>query len=227
MELVLIPAGTFYASASNFGDVGQHSRQVTLTQPYYISSTEVTCGEYRREMGSLPAGVKSSPGDGRLPVDYVSRDEAVEFCKRLSDSEGRHYRLPTEAEWENACRADTITSSSAGINAAAWFAGNAKGQLHLVASKQPNNWGLYDMEGNVSEWCADQFVEHVSDRKAVDPSAPPRPNSPGVIRGGDYEDSPAHCSAAVRARLLPEEHLKGVGFRITMDVPTVGIKANR
>ena len=132
------------------------AHRVRITMPFYLGVYEVTQAEYEKVMGKNPSAIK---GDSN-PVEQVSWDEAAEFCKKLSATEGERYRLPTEAEWELACRAGTTTQYSFGddpekLGEYAWFSGKRDRKTHSVGKKAPNPWGLYDMHGNVTEWCAD------------------------------------------------------------------------
>src|SRR5262249_18504999 len=150
--------------------------RVRITRPFYLGVTEVTQGQYQAVMGENPSQFKTSDD---LPVDNVSWFDAVKFCDRLSERENRKpcylidgdqvsitggngYRLPTEAEWEYACRAGSATAFGFGDDEArlgglAWFSGNSGGKTHPVAQRQANAFGLYDMHGNVWEWCWDAY----------------------------------------------------------------------
>jgi formylglycine-generating enzyme required for sulfatase activity len=179
MKLVLIPKGTFTMGspeneAGRIEDEGEH--QVTISRDYYLGVYEVTQEQYEQVMGTNPSyfqgdhvaerdpktGVVKEIDSSNHPVEQVSWEDAVEFCERLSElpeekAAGRVYRLPTEAEWEYACRAGTNTKYSFGddegqLGDYAWFEANSGG-THPVGQKQPNAWGLYDTHGNVFEWC--------------------------------------------------------------------------
>ena len=157
IRLKLLPAGTFWMGE----DLDAH--KVTLTQPFYLGVYEVTQEQYERVMGKNPSNFKGPQN----PVEKVSWDDAVEFCRKLSElpeekAAGRIYRLPTEAEWEYACRAGTTTKYSFGdseseLGEYGWFDKNSDRKTHPVGQKQPNKWGLYDMHGNVWEWCSDWY----------------------------------------------------------------------
>ncbi|MBT5122983.1 MAG: formylglycine-generating enzyme family protein, partial [Planctomycetaceae bacterium] len=170
MKLKLIPAGTFLMGSpeseeGHEDDETQH--KVTISKPFYMQTTEVTQGQWKAVMGTEPwkgeDDVKEGPD---YAASYVSWDDAIDYCKKLSEKEGKTYRLPTEAEWEYACRAGTETAWSFGndekeLGDYAWNLKNAydigKGYAHQVGQKRPNAFGLYDMHGNVYEWCHDYY----------------------------------------------------------------------
>jgi formylglycine-generating enzyme required for sulfatase activity len=159
-----------------------------------------------------------------LPVDTLNWDEAVKFCEVLSSRPaekraGRVYRLPTEAEWEYACRAGTTTAYSFGDDESllgdfAWFTGNAGNQTHAVGQKRPNAWGLYDMHGNVWEWCSDWYGDHsgnaVSDPQGV------ASGSIRVLRGGGWGHSARGCRSAFRHAGSPSYRSGNLGFRLAL-----------
>jgi formylglycine-generating enzyme required for sulfatase activity/serine/threonine protein kinase len=214
IELKLIPAGAFtMGQAGDDSDETPHEvtlthkpHKVTLTKPIYMGVHEVTNAQWEQVMGGVP----SSRKDANLPVENVNWDEVHEFCQRLSalpdeKQAGRVYRLPTEAEWEYACRAGTTTQWSFGdddsmLGEYAWFRGNSSRVTHPVGTKKPNAWGLFDMHGNVWEWCSDGYSNGYSNFKksAVhDPREPSR--GPGrVIRGGGFGDVAGPCRSASR-----------------------------
>ena len=239
MKLVLIPAGTFTMgsppSEEGFNDERQH--EVTLTQDYYLGAFEVTQAQYEKVMGINPSYfewyevVERHPKTGRVvnddssnhPVEMVSWEDAVEFCDKLSalpeeKRAGRVYRLPTEAEWEYACRAGSKTAYSFGesrrsLGDYAWFDDNSGDKTHPVGKKKPNAWGLYDMHGNVWEWCSDWYDDYPRGN-ATDPMGP-RTDSFRVIRGGSWRIEAAHCRSANRGRYLPSHRYNYYGFRVT------------
>jgi formylglycine-generating enzyme required for sulfatase activity len=170
-----------------------------------------------------------SPGyeiQDSYPVTCVSRHEAIAFAQWLSQKEGKHYRLPTEAEWEYACRAGTQSTYNLGdteedLDAAGWYIGNSGDTPHPVGLKKPNRWGLQDMHGNVGEWCMDIFGPF-SEAEVTDPqgSSPDRLVTPlYVIRGGGYDFSAKNCrSAGRRFWAGASSSYPNWGFRIVLDV---------
>ena len=193
MKLVLIPAGTF-TMGSPMKEVGRSlsetPHEVTISKSCYLGTNEVTQGQYEKVMGDNPSEFKGEEN----PVDSVNWEEAVSFCQKLSEmpeekAAGREYRLPTEAEWEYACRAGSTTSYSFGeteksLEEYAWFGGNSGDMTHPVGEKKPNRWGLYDMHGNVLEWCQDWYADGPPDA-STDPQGPNR-GLTRVLRGGSW-----------------------------------------
>jgi formylglycine-generating enzyme required for sulfatase activity len=238
MKMVYIPAGSFSmgsgvsaaqlgreynTDARNFEDeVPQH--EVKISEGFWMGQTEVTQGQYEAVMNARPwsgkGNVQENPDN---PAVYVSWDDATEFCRKLSLREGKTYRLPTEAEWEYACRAGTKTRFSFGdsrrlLEDYAWYAGNTykvdEKYAHPVGQKKPNPWGLYDMHGNVFELCSDYYdSEYYSSSPSVDPNGP----SSGTYRSvrssswGPYE-STLRCSS--RSGSDPADSSDHVGFRV-------------
>ena len=196
MELKLLPGGTFTMGEANTAT----AHQVTLTQPFYMGVHEVTQEQCFRVMGVNPSEFKGR----RNPVEQVSWHDAVEFCQKLSSlpkekSAGRVYRLPTEAEWEYACRAGTDSEYSFGNGASnlgeyGWFEDNSAKASHPVGMKRANGWGLYDMHGNVWEWCQDWYGNYPSDA-VTDPTGP----SSGSDRAGAVAGSTSPGIAGRRA----------------------------
>ena len=212
MEFKLIPAGTF-----TMGE-GKEAHKVTLTKPFKMGVHEVTQDQYEQVMGVNPSDFKGANN----PVEMVSWEEAVEFCRRLSElpaekAAGNVYRLPTEAEWEYACRAGTTTKYSFGDDESelrdhAWCSENSDVQTHRVGSKKPNAWGLYDMHGNVYEWCQDRHGDYPSG-SVTDPTGP-AVGSDRVLRGGGWDTPAEICRSAFRLWALPSNRFSIFGFRV-------------
>jgi len=231
MKLVLIPKGTFMMGSpeSEEGrqkDETQH--EVTISKDYYLGVTEVTQGQYQKVMGNNPSyfqkRVISKSDSSIYPVELVTWEDAVEFCKKLSElpeekKAGRVYRLPTEAEWEYACRAGSKAAYSFGANSRtlgdyAWFVDNSGEQTHPVGEKKANAWGLYDMHGNVWEWCSDWYGEY-SKGAVSDPSGPSE-DVYRVIRGGGWYNVAADCRSAVRYWDDQLDRGPDLGFRVAL-----------
>ncbi len=231
MKFVLIPAGQFVMGSpesekNRDGDEQQH--RVRITKPFYLGVHEVTQEQYQRVMGENFSLFKGT----NLPVEKVSWAEAVAFCERLRIKDGKVYRLPTEAQWEYACRAGTTTAFHYGDSlgsAQANFDGNspygdaAKGpnlqRTTAVGSYAPNKWGLYDMHGNVYEWCQDWYDHSYYARSArEDPRGPPRGFS-RVYRGGCWLDRAELCRSAYRSGFVPTARFSNLGFRVSLVLP--------
>ena len=236
MVLVPIPAGEFMMGgrvsaaelAKRFDEEawmyeGEHPRhRVTLTKSFHLGRTLVTQGQWKAVMGTTPwKGKPLVKEDDDYPVTFVSWDAAVEFCRKLSEKESVEYRLPTEAEWEYACRAGTMTAFSFGDDASqvgeyAWCDENTSDAVefyaHRVGQKRPNAWGLYDMHGNVLEWCQDWYGEY-SSADVTDPAWPDSGSS-RVLRGGCWSFDARLCRSASRFRGLPSSRHNFMGFRV-------------
>ena len=192
--------------------------QVTLTRAFYIGVYEVTQTQYMQVMQTNPSKFK----DANNPVEQLSWREAMDFCRRLSalpseKAAGRVYRLPTAAEWEYACRAGTTTAYSfAGdkskLNKYAWFRDNSGGKTHPVGSKHPNSWGLYDMHGNVWEWCHDWHGK--SPRGSLKDPCGLAKGSLRVTRGGSWVSTADDCRSAYRNKDDPLCRYINSGFRV-------------
>jgi len=229
MVLVPIPAGEFLMGSpgTELGrrrDEVQH--QTTLTKSFLLGVHEVTQEQWQAVMGTTPwkgleYGVKE--GDD-YPAIYVDWQDAVEFCRQLSEKEGLEYRLPTESEWEYACRAGTTTGYSFGDDASqlgeyAWYREKKDRRswpqyAHTVGQKKPNPWGLYDMHGNVWEWCSDWHGDYPSE-SVTDPAGPSSGSS-RVIRGGAWFSSAEQCRSAFRLRESPSIVGNSLGFRVAL-----------
>lgn len=232
MKLVLIPKGTFMmgspASEQGLNQDDETQYEVTISEDYYLAVFEVTRGQYEKVMGTNPSYFQKrviGKSDSLMyPVEQVSWEDAVEFCKKLSElpeekNAGRVYRLPTEAEWEYACRAGSKAAYSFGANLKtlgdyAWFGENSGSQTHPVGEKKANAWGLYDMHGNVWEWCSDWYDKYPNG-SVSDPSGPSE-GSRRVYRGGSWFLDAADCRSANRYGFDPSYRNFNVGFRVAL-----------
>ena len=271
MDLVRIPAGTFTMGsklsaeemAKRFGSKSEFytkrespQHQVTISTPFYVSVTEVTQVQYEAIMRSNPSVYKGASN----PVEGLSWNDAVEFCKKLSARTGQTVRLPTEAEWEYACRAGTTLAVPANEPAASanraeralpppkdiWDVVareleaqgvprkdvlevaeeelRAAGELRTnrprpvsVGASKPNAWGLYDMHGNVWEWCSDWYSNSYANAGSRDPQGPSSGHG-RVLRGGSCLSAPRYRGATTRISLPPTDRSGFIGFRVVVEV---------
>jgi len=221
MKFVLIPAGTFImgspASEPDRSD-NETQHQVTLSRSYYMQTTEVTQGQWTAIMGNNPSQFKDC-GDN-CPVENISWQDAQEYIKRLNMREGTNkYRLPTEAEWEYACRAGSQSRFSFGdavgsLDLYGWYEGNSGNRTHPVGQKEPNAWGLYDMHGNVCEWVQDRYGDYPVGA-VTDPTGPS--SGTGILRGGSTGSIAWICRCACRVLTARYERIK-IGFRVVLDL---------
>ncbi len=281
--VLYIPAGDFVMGSpedeeGRFHGEVQHA--VRLPDAFLMSRTPVTQAQYLAVVGQNPSRFKGQPDDETRPVESVTWFDAARFCNALSEREGLSpvyvfagegdeqtatwdsqaagYRLPTEAEWEYACRAGTVTATYAGplpilgennapaLDAIAWYRGNSGGahpkaydssrwsdkqypheraSSHLVAQKQPNGWGLYDMIGNVYEWCHDWYAPYAPSADGAPLAAPagPAAGSARVIRGGSWHAFARRCRSAVRAWVAPGVRGGDLGFRLVRPPSTSAV----
>jgi serine/threonine protein kinase len=221
MEFIQVPAGDFMMGsvAEEEGHEADEQRhRVRITRSFAIGRTEVTQAQYKQVMGQLPSSNGTDLGEN-LPAVGISRIDAIEFCRKLTELDGRHYRLPTEAEWEYACRSGS-SLPFAGIGQAkdiAWHRENSKGRLHAVATLAPNHWGIHDMQGNVAEWVSDEYASYLGVKEVADP-AREGPGERGVIRGGDIGQSVDGCRASSRLCADPNATQYRTGLRVVCDI---------
>ena len=253
MKLSRIPAGTFQmgspkTEAERKSDEPAH--EVTITKSFLIGVYEVTQAEFAQVMGGEQSGKAVFKGPNH-PMDNVTWEDAGAFCRALSQTPaergaGRTYRLPTEAEWEYACRSGTNTVFNLGDSLSAGQAnfngeypyGDADPGVYLrktakVGSYKPNAVGLYDMHGNVAEWCSDWYdKQYYNDSPAIDPLGPPAGVTPTdfttksgakkfflSVRGGCWLDDARACRSACRFKAMPEINYRLIGFRVICTTP--------
>jgi formylglycine-generating enzyme required for sulfatase activity len=221
LEMVSLPAGQFLMGSSE-SDSEKPPHQVKVNS-FAIGKYPITEAQYQAVMGTNTYYSKNNPQN---PVENVSWNDAQAFCQKLSQITGKTYRLPTEAEWEYACRAGTTTRYYFGdddnqLGNYAWYSGNSNRTTHPVGQKKPNAWGIYDMSGNVYEWCEDDW--HDSYAGAPDDGTAwldndNRSQSVKCLRGGSWGSLPNLCRSANRIRGVPDR-LLNYGFRVACVSP--------
>ena len=226
IEMLLIPGGTFTMGCSPY-DAGNYAdscdpdedptHQVTLTKAFYLGKTEVTQKQWQDKMGNNPSGFDNASDSPSRPVENVTWNDVAGF------NTDTYLRLPTEAEWEYACRGGTTTAIHSTperpngsnkieqLDSIAWY-GNIYGHTHAVAGKAPNAFGFYDMSGNVWEWCNDRYGDY-SAGNATDPAGPSS-GSYRVTRGGGWDTENYYCRSSNRNDVGPGNSYKGLGFRV-------------
>jgi formylglycine-generating enzyme required for sulfatase activity len=218
MEFVLVQPGTFQMGSNDGSDDERPVHSVTISKPFYIGKYEVTQAQWMAVMGSNPSGFK---GDNR-PVETVSWNDAHDFIRKLNDKENTgKYRLPTEAEWEFAARGGTQArgfkfSGSNDVGDVAVCSSNSGNETKPVGSKQPNELGIFDMSGNVWEWCEDWYGNY--DGSSVTDPAGPSSGQSRVLRGGSWFDNVFLCRSANRLRYYPDSRFSSLGFRLVQDL---------
>ncbi len=223
MKLVWIEPGKF-VMGSGEQEKGREEdespkHKVVLTKGFYLASTEVTQQQWEKLMGPGPWASNRNIAKGeKLPAVLMTWVEAVAFCHKLSEKEGRKYRLPTEAEWEYACRAKTSTWFYWGNKydeRYAWSSKNGERSMHEVAARLPNAWGLFDMGGNVWEWCSDWHGQYPTN-EVTDPNGPAT-GEKRVIRSGSYSNSSWDCRSAERGFVPPNARAGIIGLRVVRE----------
>lgn len=217
IQYALVPAGRFVMGSNKGNPDELPVHEEVISTPFYLGIFEVTQEQWQNIIGDKypNRSAHKDPTNLRLPMEYLSLAKARAFCEQLSGKEGRLCRLPTEVEWEYACRAGSTTAycsgeSSDDLARVAWYADNAASQTHEVGQKQPNAWGLFDMHGNVWEWCETRYFNRY-DRHL---------NSSGtwVARGGAANSPAQDCRSAKRSALQNLAQKKDVGFRVLMEI---------
>ncbi len=235
LDMVWIKPGSFKMGSPE-DELGRDSdetqHEVKISKEFWLGKYEVTQAQWNAVMGSNKSKFKGKT----LPVTNVSWEKAMEFCEELTKMEeeagnlpeGYKYTLPTEAQWEYACRAGTRTSLNSGENITAeidecpnldkvgWYGKLRSGTPHPVGKKQPNEWGLYDMHGNVREWCLDWYGEYPKST-VTDPKGPSS-GSYRVMRGGSWNYYAYICRSAYRGRYCPSFNFSDYGFRLTLSL---------
>ena len=246
MKLVLVPAGKF-TMGSPEGEKGRGTgdspyagtvrapggipaagakdrpgnegpqREVTISRPFFMGIYEVTQEQYEQIVGRNPSHFK----DPQNPVEYVSAEDAMAFCEKVSKKTGKRVLLPTEAQWEYACRAGSQTRFNFGddekdLGDHAWYKDNSDGKTHPVGQKKPNAWGLYDMHGNVWEWCRDWYGDSYADAQTTDPIRPAAGKG-HLLRGGCWYYFAHYARSAQRWPVFVGRRDSVFGFRVVVD----------
>jgi formylglycine-generating enzyme required for sulfatase activity len=261
MNMNLIRVGTFMMGSPDDGfkdvaiDVEKPQHQVQISKPFYIGACEVTQARFQAVMGKNPSHFCGDGGGkdqvtglstDHFPVENVSWFDAIRFCNKLSEREGkkpfyeidqadvrvpdwagRGYRLPTEAEWEYACRANlspqkrfSFGDAESELPAHAWFGANSDGRTHAVGEKRPNASGLFDMHGNVWEWCWDHYdAEYYNHSPAADPRGGEAIDGAGVFCGGSHNDRASDCRSSRRWAYPHLARGFNIGFRVALLAP--------
>jgi formylglycine-generating enzyme required for sulfatase activity len=214
MEFISIPPGEFVMGCSQgdgeCDDAERPAHRARITKGFEIGKYEVTQAQWEAVMGSNPSEFKGAD----RPVENVSWEDAQQFLSRLNArGDGYRYRLPTEAEWEYAARAGTTGKYYGELDEIAWYDGNSGGRTHPVGQKKPNAWGVYDMSGNVWEWCSDWYDENYYGNS---PGADPRGPASGQarsLRGGSWSFSLRSLRVSSRYRAQPFYQINDFGFR--------------
>ncbi len=218
LEMIPIAAGSFVLGSTK-GDTDEVPVvQVTLSQPFWMGKTEVTQAQWTAVMGKNPSNFKKPD----QPVEQVSWNNAMDFCKKLTERErlagrlpeGYTFTLPTEAQWEYTCRAGTTEAYAGSLDALGWYSGNSGNTAHPVAQKQANPWGLYDMHGSVWEWCLDWYGPYhagsVTDPKGASSG------TRRVVRGGSWNSQSSRSRSSVRDGWDPRQSGNNLGFRVSL-----------
>jgi len=215
VEFVPVPGGCFQMG-DTFGDGSDRDKSTVheaCVSDFNIGKYEVTQRQWRRVMGSNPSHFSSCGDD--CPVEKVSWNDVQEFIIKLNSQSGKHYRLPTEAEWEYACRSGGKKEKYCGgdnADAVGWYESNSGSKTHRVGAKQANGLGIYDMTGNVWEWVQDWYKPYESGRQQ-DPTGPSSGDN-RVLRGGSWDNSAWIVRAALRFNYKPDRRYSNHGFRL-------------
>jgi formylglycine-generating enzyme required for sulfatase activity len=215
LEIIFVPGGAFKMGSPEAIDYyyERPSHDVTVSG-FYIGKYPITQAQWKAAMGNNPSYFK---GDLALPVEHVSWNDAKQFCEKLSKITGKKYRLPSEAEWEYSCRAGTVEDYAGDLDAMAWYRDNSGSRIHPVGQKQPNAFGLYDMHGNIWEWCEDVWHDNYYGAP-TDGSAwlSGGDSTNRVVRGGSWYYDGVGCRSAYRGFNPPIARISIIGFRIVV-----------
>ena len=228
LELIVVPAGSYQmGSRAHEGGFDEQPRHFVIIKSFMMGKFLVTQEQYKAVVGKLPRC--RFKGD-QLPVEQISWRDAQNFCKRLSEKTGRNYHLPSESQWEYACRAgtstpfsfgETLTSELANYNGEHIFKDEPRGVYFHSTSEggkyPPNAFGLYDIHGNLMEWCADNWINDYRMSPRDDSAYQMIDNPDHVVRGGSWHDTPHLCRSAARIRFGQKEAEDYIGLRVICD----------
>ena len=235
-HFVTIKAGEFVMGTEEHGETNDVPHTVKITRPFEMGKYEITQSQWEALMGTNPSYFKGP----NLPVENVSWEDVQAFITKLNElNDGYNYRLPTEAEWEYACRAGSKAKYESNLETVAWYGDNSGlkqlnsedlwtnnrqnynklliengGQTHRVGAKRPNAWGLYDMQGNVWEWCQDWYGENYYSESSVNDPTGPSSGTQRINRGGSWYSQTGRCQTTIRGKDSPETKLYNLGFRL-------------
>lgn len=236
-KMLHLPAGSFVMGSAKYPS--EQPVHLVKIRPFALSETEVTQAQYQAVMGKNPSHFKDKPDSAERPVEQVSWFDAALYCNKLSEREGLSpcyqleggdtrwtdllcpgYRLPTEAEWEYAARADQPVeyAGSNDPDAVAWHLGNSHTAPHPVAKKKANSWFLHDLSGNVWEWVVDWYADSYTGAERINPTGPKR-GVLRVLRGGSFGLVAVHARVANRYWFAPSSHDWHIGFRLARSIP--------
>ncbi len=229
-NMVLVEGDTFLMGADSIMDKDYWDDEVPVHQvvlsDYYIGELEVTQNLWKKVMGTIPSdNFKGGNKSDNYPVEKVSWLDCQKFIQKLNEMTKANFDMPTEAQWEFAARGGKKSKSfkysgGDGIKMVGWFNENSENETHITGKKKPNELGIYDMSGNVREWCSDWYAAY-EDSLQIDPEGPDRPinrDSVRVARGGSFSDSLYYCRNTFRQKSLPSSKLKYVGLRLVLPI---------
>ena len=220
LEMIAISGGKFLmGSPTGEGRNNEKPQHEVSISPFFLGKYPITQAQYQQVMGQNPSHFK---GDD-LPVEQVSWDKAAEFCQRLSNQTGTEYRLPSEAEWEYACRAGTSTKYYFGndqdqLKEHTWYKENSN-ETHSIGEKKPNQWGLYDLYGNVWELCQDNWHGNYENAPSDSSARTSNKSSLRVMRGASWSNNPSNCRSAYRNSCNRDLYVDDIGFRVVRVAP--------
>ena len=223
MEFIFVKGGCFQMG-DTFGDGEADEKPVheVCVDDFYLGKYEVTQGQWKKVMGSNPSHFKDL-GD-KCPVEMVSWNDTQEFISKFNSQSGKKYRLPTEAEWEYAARSGgksekwVGTSNESSLGDYAWYNANSGIKTHPVGQKKPNSLGIYDMTGNVWEWCGDWYADKYYENSSKSNPRGADSGSSRVLRGGSWDTSAQGARAAYRIWINPDNRYDFIGFRVSVSL---------